>query len=314
MAAAAPQTGPVPPHRKCGAMEVHNRLLEQYPDFRRFLGDLEHQTRARMAQPLAAFATPITIPLVVHVVWRTQNERISKAQVDSQVTALNRDYRARNADKSNTPAIWSGLVTDAFFEFALATQDPNGNPTDGVVYAQTQTVAFGTDDAVKSSRTGGADPWPSDRYLNLWVCNLGGGLLGYAQFPGGPAATDGVVILNTAFGTTGTATAPFNLGRTSTHEIGHWLNLRHIWGDTEDCTGTDFVDDTPNAQHPNFGRPEFPHISCNNGPSGDMFMNYMDYVDDAAMVMFTAGQAARMHTAFDTAHSSIAITSTQLTS
>jgi hypothetical protein len=119
-------------------------------------------------------------------------------------------------------------------------------------------------------------------------------LLGYAQFPGGPPGTDGVVILNAAFGTTGTATAPYNLGRSATHEVGHWLNLRHIWGDTEDCSGTDFVDDTPNAQHPNYGKPTFPHISCTNGPNGDMFMNYMDYVDDAAMFMFTAGQVVRM--------------------
>jgi len=103
------------------------------------------------------------------------------------------------------------------------------------------------------------------------------------------------VILNTAYGTKGTATAAFNLGRTSTHEIGHWLNLRHIWGDTEDCTGTDFVDDTPNAQLPNYGKPKFPHVSCNNGPNGDMFMNFMDYVDDDSMMMFTAGQVVRMH-------------------
>ena len=131
--------------------------------------------------------------------------------------------------------------------------------------------------------------------LNIWVCNLGEGLLGYAQFPGGPAATDGVVVLYTAFGTTGAAAAPFNLGRTATHEVGHWLNLRHIWGDRTDCSGTDEVSDTPRAQMPNYGAPEWPHISCNNGPNGDMFMNYMDYVDDVAMFMFTQGQAARIN-------------------
>src|SRR5262249_31419652 len=129
--------------------------------------------------------------------------------------------------------------------------------------------------------------------------NLGNGLLGYAQFPGGARATDGVVILHAAFGTTGTAQEPFNLGRTATHEVGHYLNLRHIWGDAEDCTGTDYVDATPNAQHPNYHTPEYPHISCNNGPDGDMFMNYMDYVDDATMVMFTRGQAMRMQAALD---------------
>ena len=125
----------------------------------------------------------------------------------------------------------------------------------------------------------------------------------------GPAATDGVVILQSAYGTTGTATAPFNLGRTATHEIGHWLNLRHIWGDDgTGCTGDDFVADTPNAGGPNFGTPTFPHVSCGNGPNGDLFMNYMDYVDDAAMFMFTQGQVLRMQAALDGPRSSIGVT------
>ena len=148
---------------------------------------------------------------------------------------------------------------------------------------------------MKRANRGGSTAWPTDAYLNIWVCTLGGGLLGYAQFPGGPKATDGVVILNTAFGTEGTAAAPFNLGRTLTHEVGHWLNLRHIWGDTLDCSGGDRVPDTPNCEGPNTGKPKFPTVSCSNGPNGDMFMNYMDYIDDAAMFMFTAGQVSRMN-------------------
>lgn len=298
MALAPGQAPPVPPSRNCGAMQVHNRLLEEYPDFRRILGDLEHRTRERLAQPSAFRASAaVAIPVVVHVVFRTAAERISRAQIDSQIDALNRDYSNLNPDKTKTPVCWAGLATDASIQFHLATVDPAGNPTDGVTETQTDKVSFDTDDGVKSSATGGADPWPSDRYLNLWVCTLGGGLLGYAQFPGGPASTDGVVILSSAFGTTGTAAAPFNMGRTAVHEVGHWLNLRHIWGDAEDCTGRDFVDDTPNAQHPNFGKPVFPHVSCSNGPNGDMFVNYMDYVDDDTMVMFTASQVVRMHAA-----------------
>src|SRR5262249_21192912 len=107
------------------------------------------------------------------------------------------------------------------------------------------------------------------------------------------------------FGTNGAAAAPFNLGRTTTHEIGHWLNLRHIWGDDENeantCSGSDLVDDTPNQAIMNFGKPKFPHISCKNGPNWDMFMNYMDYTDDDSMFMFTLGQSVRMDgTLFDT--------------
>ena len=134
------------------------------------------------------------------------------------------------------------------------------------------------------------------------VCRLRGGLLGYAQFPGGAASTDGVVITHSAFGTRGTARAPFDGGRTAVHEIGHWLNLRHIWGDDDEgCSGSDFVADTPNQAGPNLGSPSFPTATCGNAPNGDMFMNYMDYTDDAAMFMFTKGQAARMDATLDNA-------------
>ncbi len=174
-----------------------------------------------------------------------------------------------------------------------------GNHTTGITYTETVADAFSDrGDKVKFKAKGGANAWNTKKYLNIWVCTLETGptgqLLGYAQFPGGPSKTDGVVILNSAFGTTGSAKAPFNLGRTTTHEVGHFLNLRHIWGDDEDCLGKDFVDDTPNCETANTGKPTFPHISCNNGPNGDMFMNYMDYTDDDSLFMFTPAQVARM--------------------
>jgi hypothetical protein len=243
--------------------------------------------------------------VVVHVVFNTAAENISAAQINSQIKALNRDYRLKNTDVKNTPAPWKGLPTDVQVNFALATKDPSNKATTGITRTKTAQTSFGADDSVKSAATGGVPAWNTSKYLNLWVCTLGGGLLGYAQFPGGPAATDGVVILNRAFGSSGTAVVPFNLGRTAVHEVGHWLNLHHIWGDTTDCSGSDFVADTPNAQHPNFNKPTFPHISCNNGPSGDMFVNYMDYVDDDTMVMFTAGQVARMRATLDGPRKSI---------
>ncbi len=297
----------VPPVRRaCGTMAVHSRLLEQDPGFGQRLVNLEQLTARRMFAGLTHRAAgPTTIPVVVHVVYNTADENISDAQIKSQISRLNLDYSAKNSDRKKVPTVWAGLVTDARIQFALATKDPDGKPTSGITRTKTTHPSFSDDDTVKSARKGGADPWPRNKYLNLWVCTLGGGLLGYAQFPGGPAKTDGVVILNTAFGTKGTATAPFNLGRTATHEIGHWLNLHHIWGDTQHCEGTDFVSDTPNAQLPNYGKPKFPHITCNNGPNGDMFMNYMDYVDDAAMFMFTTQQVARMNAALDGPRSGI---------
>jgi hypothetical protein len=215
--------------------------------------------------------------------------------VKSQIAVLNKDFRATNADKSKVPGVWKGFVADAKLKFALAKKDPDGTATTGITRTKTTRDSFGTSNAVKKTSQGGADAWPSDRYLNIWICNLGDGLLGYAQFPGGPAATDGVVILYSAFGTSGAVGPPFNLGRTATHEVGHWLNLRHIWGDRNDCGGTDFVPDTPNQQLPNTGKPTFPHVTCNNGPNGDMFMNYMDYVDDDTMFMFTPAQVVRMN-------------------
>jgi hypothetical protein len=287
----------MPPKRKCGAMQVHERLAETYVTFRDNQDRIQRFTERSImtGDAQAALEQLVTISVVVHVVYRTDEENVSKAQIDSQIAVLNRDFRAGNPDKSGVPDVWKGLVADSRIDFALATTKPDGSPTDGVTRTETNRQSFGTDDSVKQARTGGAPAWPRDQYLNIWVCNLADGYLGYAQFPGGPPRTDGVVILHSAFGTEGTATAPFNLGRTTTHEVGHWLNLRHIWADTIDCSGSDFVADTPNSQMPNYGTPTFPHISCSNGPNGDMFMNYMDYVDDAAMFMFSVGQATRMN-------------------
>jgi hypothetical protein len=254
------------------------------------------RTRGAIAQRLGV----TLIPVVVHVVYKTAAQNISDAQITSQIEVLNRDYRKTNPDVSLTPSAFAALAADPRIQFELATQDPNGATTSGIARTKTTRDSFGDDDFMKSASLGGDDAWPSDRYLNIWVCQLADSLLGYAQFPGGSAATDGVVILHSAFGTTGTATAPFNLGRTATHEIGHWLNLQHIWGDDgTGCNGSDYVDDTPNAAGPNYGCPSFPHVTCNNGPDGDMFMNYMDYVNDACMYMFTQGQVARMHTCLD---------------
>ena len=298
---ATPKT-PIPARRQCGAMQAHFRLLEQDPNFRTRQASLERSTMRRLRTPglREAVVKPTVIPVVVHVIYNTPAENVSVAQIKSQIKVLNRDFRATNPDKSKVPDVFKGLVADSKIEFVLATKDPDGAPTNGITRTKTTRTSFGSNDSVKFTEAGGHDAWPSSEYLNMWVCTLGQGLLGYAQFPGGPPETDGVVILNTATGNVGTAKPPFGLGRTATHEIGHWLNLRHIWGDAEDCSGTDFVDDTPNAIGPNDGTPTFPHISCNNGPNGDMFMNYMDYVYDEAMFMFTSQQAERMRAALET--------------
>ena len=314
---AQPDASLTPSQRACGTMPVHHRLLRTNPEYMRARVASEnyhHESLQRRALGLAQGRVGVTtIPVVVHVVFNTAAQNISDAQIQSQIAVLNRDYRLKNSDVPSIPPPFKPLATDARIEFTLAATDPNGNPTNGITRTQTTHASFSDDDGIKSAATGGVDPWPDNKYLNIWTAprltSAQGDLLGYAQFPGGPAATDGVVILHTAFGTTGTAAAPFNLGRTATHEIGHWLNLRHIWGDDGNgCNGSDFVNDTPNQAGPNFGKPAFPHVTCNNGPNGDMFMNYMDYVDDAAMFMFTGGQVDRMQASLDGDRGSIGTT------
>ena len=284
--------------RSCGCLQVHFGLLDAYPEFRANQAQIEQFTRFYVqAGDFVARRGVTTIPVVVHVVYRTDEENISERQLRSQIAVLNRDFRAANPDVAKVPAPFRDGVSDARIEFALAGEDPDGNPSSGIQRVKTTRRSFRHfEDDVKSSATGGSEPWDAERYLNLWVCTLAGGLLGYAQFPGGPPGTDGVVILNTAFGTSGTATAPFNRGRTTVHEVGHYLNLPHIWGENRipSCGDSDLVNDTPNQFDKNFGKPDFPHVSCSNGPHGDMFMNYMDYVDDDAMFMFTHGQVMRM--------------------
>jgi hypothetical protein len=293
-----------PTRRICGTMEAHQHLLEHSLAYQQRHSEIERLTQSFDASKLRV-SFPAKIAVVVHVVYKDADENITDHQIKSQIEALNRDYRKKNTDVAKTPAVWEGLVADTQIEFALATQDPKGAATSGITRTKTTSTSFDTSNTVKAKSSGGADAWPADRYLNLWVCSLGNGLLGYAQFPGGPPETDGVVILNTAFGTQGTASAPFNLGRTATHEVGHWLNLHHIWGDKLDCSGNDHVKDTPGAGAPNYNKPTFPHLSCTNGPNGDMFMNYMDYVDDDTMVMFTKGQVTRMHATLAHARASL---------
>lgn len=283
-----------------GTMAVHKKLMETSEEYCKKRLEIEKFTQIDIKQQAASALrkTIIKIPTVVHVIFNTTEQNISDAQIQSQIDVLNRDFRKLITDIDKIPTVFVPRAADACIEFQLATRDPNGNSTNGITRTQTNEISFSHDDTVKSNTNGGKDPWPVDEYLNIWVCRLRQGLLGYAQFPGGPPETDGVVVNYRAFGTNEIATAPFNKGRTSTHEVGHWLNLLHIWGDDDGgCEGSDNVADTPNQASPNYGCPDFPHISCDNVPDGDMFMNFMDYVDDGCMHMFTTGQVARMHAA-----------------
>ncbi len=241
----------------------------------------------------------ITIPVVIHVLYNNAAQNISDAQILSQFQSLNNDYRKLNADAANTPRAFAPLAADARIVFCLAKIDASGKATTGIIHKYTSEQSWTADDGMKFSAQDGDNAWDSKRYLNIWVCNLFGRSLGYSSLPGSQADKDGVVIQFDAFGTTGTVTYPFNKGRTATHEIGHWLGLKHLWGDAN-C-GDDGIADTPPQQNFNNGCPSFPHTtSCSINGNGDMFMNFMDFTDDACMNMFSKGQAMKMRSIFAT--------------
>ena len=222
--------------RTCAQMIVHELLIETQPGYRERRLEVEAETRRLLesGRALEAVGELFTIDVIVHVVHRTDEENVSDEQVQSQIDVLNRDFRA----------LQRGLRERARpVEVARRPTRRSSSRSATSRRIETKSEGFGADDSVKRE----VPPVDPEHKLNLWVCSLSGGLLGYAQFPGGPEDTDGVVVLNQAFGTTGTATAPFDGGRTAVHEVGHFLNLRHIWGDRNDCTGNDFVADTPKA-------------------------------------------------------------------
>lgn len=239
----------------------------------------------------------IIIPVVVHLLYKTGEQNISDDRIKSQIDALNNDFRRTNADAAGTPTAFKLLAGDAKINFCLAQVAPNGQRTKGIIRKYTAKDYFTGDDAMKFGSAGGDDAWDSKRYLNIWVCNLYGRALGYATLPGQAADKDGVVINWDVFGTIGNLRQPFTKGRTATHEVAHWLGLKHIWGDAQ-C-GDDGIADTPPQSNYNFGCTAFPKISsCSVNGNGDMFMNYMDFSDDACMNLFTNGQIKKMRSQF----------------
>jgi hypothetical protein len=242
----------------------------------------------------------ITIPVVVHVIYNGEpigsGSNISTAQIQSQIDVLNEDFRRFNSNIYSTPAAFRGISDDALIEFCLAQRDEFGNPTNGI-----DRVDGGATVWTNSNFNSIVKPitiWNRDLYLNLWTWNGSGA---YAQFPGGAANTDGVVVRFDNFGNIGNVVSPFDLGKTAVHEIGHWLDLRHIWGDASGCSTDDLVNDTPlQDMNTAFGTcPSFPSYteSCSGNYPGTMFYNQMDYSGDACLSMFTFGQTSRIDAA-----------------
>ncbi|MDQ3192887.1 MAG: M43 family zinc metalloprotease [Bacteroidota bacterium] len=292
---------------KCATMHLYEKHLNENPQMKKKINTLPGTSRwISNTSNIEIKGRMITIPVVVHVLYHpdSSNQNILDAVIQSQIDVLNEDFRRTNADTSDTRQVFHKYAADAGVQFQLASVDPNGSPTTGITRTST-TSSFsplGGMDRMKSSTTGGKDPWPSDKYLNIWVCDMSFFgfvfVLGYAQFPGDDPLTDGVVIQYQHFGRTNNPNAaPANIGRTATHEVGHWMGLYHIWGDDNGtCTGSDSIADTPNQGNNSNSDCDKTINSCMDSPFDypDMVENYMDYSSDNCMNIFTKGQSQRM--------------------
>jgi len=284
----ASNVAPKASRRVCASQEVLERQLKENPGLATKMSQIEEFTENAMLRQNRLVNGKIEIPVVVNVLYRTAAENISLTQIQSQIDVLNKDFNALNSDYNLVPTLFSNVKANVGISFVL----------DQVIRKSTTKSSWGTRDAIKKTKQGGLDPTSPTTKLNLWIGTIGGGILGYAQFPGGSAATDGVVIDPLYIGVTSNSSSsyPYNLGRTATHEVGHWLNLRHIWGDA--TCGNDLVADTPSHNAANFGVPTYPHYSTCAGTPVEMTMNYMDYTDDRGMYMFSLGQKARIDAIF----------------
>lgn len=295
----------------CLTDEMHQHFMETDPNYAKNQQTLEafteqHIKTYKASPAYKSNAAVKIIPVVFHVIHQGGTENISDAQLMSMLDVLNEDYRRLNADASSTPAPFQSIAADCQIEFRIAQLDPNGNCTNGINRIFNPATANFADGSKSLSY------WPSNKYLNVWTCKVigkstGSGIvIGYAQFPGGAAATDGVVLRSDYTGRIGTAASSGNNGRVASHEVGHWLNLRHIWGDDSgSCSGSDLVADTPNQADMTFSTcPTFPLTdACTPSGNGVLFPDYMDYTRGNCQNIFTAGQAARMDAALNSSTS-----------
>ncbi|GAB5538759.1 MAG: zinc metalloprotease [Salibacteraceae bacterium] len=280
-------------------MEKTASMAEQSSSYDAALKDIEamaEEFEAGLVAPAIRSAKEVVIPVVVHVLYDREENNIPDSQILSQIDALNRDFNWEQWDKFKIPAVWRDLGVASGFRFKLADVDPQGNWTKGITRKQVFETIIGGGDNYYSTSRGGVDPWPQAHYINIWVCEIGDNVLGFAYLPASDVpANDGIVMDPRAFGLGGTAQAPYDGGRTLVHEMGHYLGLRHLWGMEEgSCTNTDYMSDTPWQQEPNYRCSQFPSKSCASEKNGDMFMNFMDYADDTCALLFTKKQVEFM--------------------
>ena len=298
--------------RGCFTMEVHRHKLLNDATYREAMSrsgvfsSMIVKPNRGMGEAIQNDTT-LVIPVIVHVLYNSSDQNISDEQIQSQIDVLNEDFSLLNPTSLDVPFEWAGLKQDSKIRFRLAQRDPEGNFTTGITRNYTFRSEFAIlDPDIYIPDSGGVSAWPNSKYLNIWVCNLEYNALGFASFPGSSSSNDGIVISYKSFGRIGALNAPYDLGRTTTHEVGHWFSLQHIWGDEDGCSGTDNVDDTPNQEKATFRCPRFPKTdNCTDNDTGIMYMNYMDYTDDKCMMFFTPGQISKMRDAAATYRDSL---------
>ena len=253
--------------------------------------DSNHQN-VNKSEYVYPYSNNYDIPIVIHILYNNEDQNISDDRIFSQIETLNNDYNALNIEIDDIPDEFQNVIGTVGFNFCLVQEDLNGNSFTGINRVYTTIESFqGFSDAMKKSDQGGVDAWDTENYLNIWVCDLNGNTLGFSTMPGDDADIDGVVIDYEYFGVDLSSSNPYNLGRTGTHELGHYFNLEHTFLSGCASWGGDGCDDTPQLQSPTYGCPSYPQESCS---SNNMTMNYMDYTNDACMSMFTVCQAERM--------------------
>ncbi len=288
-------------NEKCGTMEALENQKNNNTEIEQNMQAIEEHTQWILNNPSQKrnkVKEVITIPVVFHILYKTNEEKLSEETILSQLEVLNEDFRKLNANADETLSVFKDRAADMEIEFCFAQRDPDGLPTTGIQYITTSVDTFllSLQEPIKFTRLGGADAWPSDEYLNIWVGDLEPGLLGYAQFPGMDKNTDGVVLNYVHVGRVGTQSSI--TGRTATHEVGHWVNLRHIWGDG-DCSMDDDVEDTPLSATSHTSCSNLNTNSCSYDDEPDMVQNYMDYTDDKCLTLFTNGQKERARALFE---------------
>lgn len=297
---------------RCGSMEAMEASFKKHPELRSGFDNQikiiqQHvQQRKALGNALRTEGAPIVyVPVVFHIVLPNPNV-VTDAQIQAQINQINTDYAALNPDSLKIPPAFKPLFANTQIQFKLAQRTPNDEPSTGIVRTATTHTSFSiTDNSLKYTSQGGDDAWDHTRFFNVWITNLSGGYLGYSTFPNGSVAAEDGCVIN-VIGLPG-GQYPYNKGRTLTHEAGHYFFLYHIWGDDNGaCTGTDYIDDTPNQGNYTSGCPDSVVVdNCTTTPPGIMYENYMDYTDDACMVMFTRDQVIRMQTSLNDYRSSL---------